>query len=285
MKTFRRPLTLGLFAVSLLALVWGYQLMFLDHAPTAFSAPEEDIAYAWYVPLFSLYVLWRERRQLVASLGAPSLWGLFFALPFFAAGFLGIRGHQLRLEIVGFAGLLVALTWTFWGVRAACRVAFPAAFLLFCMPLASFLGVVTVPLRLFAVSVSHVILNGLGADVVRQGTMLAAADGSFSIDVAAPCSGLRSLFAMMALAAGYGYFAQPTWPRRLLLFALAVPIAIIGNVARILSIALVGTYCSADFAIGFYHDYSGYVVFIIAIALMLMTSEIISRGAERCAKR
>ena len=66
--------------------------------------------------------------------------------------------------------------------------------------------------------------------------MVGAADGSFAIDVADPCSGLRSLFALMALTAGYAYFTQPTWLRRGILFAASVPIAILGNVARILSI-------------------------------------------------
>ena len=110
--------------------------------------------------------------------------------------------------------------------------------------------------------------------------MLASADGSFSIDVAEPCSGLRSIFALMALTAGYAYFTQPTWTRRGLLFALSVPIAIIGNIARILSIVLVGAYASKSFATGFYHDYSGYVVFLVAIAMMVGCAELL-RGRRR----
>ena len=112
-----------------------------------------------------------------------------------------------------------------------------------------------------------------------------AESGSFAIDVADPCSGLRSLFALMALTAGYAYFNHPTWPRRAVLFALSVPIAIAANVARILSISLVAAFCSPDFATGFYHDYSGYVVFAVAILLMLAASGLVEKGAERCARR
>lgn len=259
------------------AMVWGFRLMIFHHAPNAFNTPQEDMSFAWFVPVFSLYVLWTDRARLLRSLGAPSVFGLVLALPFLALGFLGVRGIQLRLEIVAFVGLLIAAPWAFYGRRAAQVVLFPALFLLFCIPLATFLDVVTVHLRLLATGVASALLQGFGVDIVRQGTMLGAADGSFSIDVAEPCSGLRSIFALMALTAAYAYYNQPTWPRRAALFALSVPIAVIGNVVRVLSICLVAKCCSKDFALGFYHDYSGYVVFAAAILLMVASGELISR--------
>ena len=114
--------------------------------------------------------------------------------------------------------------------------------------------------------------------------MLLSPTGAFSIDVAEPCSGMRSLFAMMALTAGYAYFTQPTWIRRGLLFALSIPIAIIGNVSRIFSIVFVAATCSSDFATGFYHDYSGYVVFLVSVFLMVAAGGFMTKGVERCAR-
>ncbi len=267
-------------AVVLAALGWGFQAMLLHHAPDMFRAEIEDMSFGWYVPIFSLYVLWTERAKVRASLGAPSWGGIVFALPFLALGFLGVRGVQLRFEIVAFVGLLIAVPWAFFGRGTAKAVLFPALFLLFCIPLATFLDVVTVHLRLLASSTAFAVARGLGADIVQQGTMVGAADGSFAIDVADPCSGLRSLFALMALTAGYAYFTQPTWLRRGILFAASVPIAILGNVARILSIVLVANYASSDFATGFYHDYSGFVVFAVAILLMVATGEAITKLFE-----
>ena len=110
--------------------------------------------------------------------------------------------------------------------------------------------------------------------------MVASADGSFNIDIADPCSGLRSLFALMALTAGYAYFNQPTWLRRGLLFAASIPIAIAGNVARIITMISVASFADADFALGFYHDYSGFVVFVVAILMMVAVGELITRLAE-----
>ena len=273
----------GLFAVSLLAMLWGYQLMLMRHVPNVFNEPLEDMSYGWYIPLFPLYVLWQERRKIVESLGKPSVIGLLFVLPSLLVGFLGIRGLQVRFEILGFIGLLFGLTWTFFGRRTVGSAIFPIGFLLFCMPLHSYLDLVTIHLRLLAVSIAAGTLQGCGVEIVRQGTMLASPTGVFAIDIAEPCSGLRSLFAMMALTAGYAYFTQPTWFRRGLLFALSIPIAILGNVSRIFSIVIVAATCSADFATGFYHDYSGYIVFLVAILLMVATGGLITKGAEKCA--
>ena len=275
----------SLFAATLLSMVWGFRLLLFDHAPDVFNSTIEDLSYGWYVPVFSAYVLWRERRELAASVGAPSAWGLLLAVPSAFAGFLGACGSQIRLEIVGFVGLLAALALSFFGRRTARQALFPVLFLLFCLPLHSYLDIVTIHLRMFAVSVAYGVLQGAGVEVVRQGTMISSASGSFAIDVAEPCSGLRSLFALMALAAGYGYFTQKTWLRRALLFALSVPIAIAGNVVRILSIAVVAATCSADFATGFYHDYSGYVVFIVAVALMVAAGGLVAWLGERLALR
>lgn len=263
------------------ALVWGFQAMIFRHAPGVFSSPSEDMSFAYFVPLFSLYVVYTERRRIADSVGNSSFWGLIAILPLLALGILGVRGIQLRLEILAFVGLLVAVPWALFGARTARAVLFPAAFLLFCIPLATFLDVVTVHLRLLATAVSEAILTGCGVQVVRQGSMLAAADGAFSIDVAEPCSGLRSIFALMALTAGYAYFTQPTFWRRILLFSFSVPLAILGNVARILTICIVASFASEKFALGFYHDYSGYVVFLVAISLMVGVGELISRLAAR----
>ena len=275
----QNKLKLAFFALALASLLWGFWLMFSAHALWAFSAPEEDLSYGYFVPLFSLYILWRERARLVPGRGCWA--AVLLLLPALFLGFIGIRGAQLRFEIVGFIGIVWSLTLLFWGWRTAKAAMFPCAFLLFCIPLNSFLDVITVHLRLFATGAAFAILKGLGADIVRQGTMLASSAGTFAIDVAAPCSGLRSIFALMALTAAYSYFAQPTWTRRAILFASSVPLAVLGNVVRILTIVATANWCSAEFATGFYHDYSGYVVFLVAVSLMVAFSGLLTRlGAE-----
>ncbi len=281
MKLSQSHVKLSLLAVGLLLMVWGFQTLLFAHMPSVFNDPIEDMSFGWYVPLFSLYVVWAEREKILRSLGETSWAGFLLTLPCLFVGFLGVRGLQIRLEIAAFVGLLLTLPWAFFGRETAKRLLFPALFLLFCVPLATFLDVVTVHLRLFATGTAFAILQGVGADIVRAGTMLAASDGSFAIDVAEPCSGLRSIFALTALTAGYAYFTQPTWLRRGLLFACSVPLAVFGNVMRILSICLVGRYASSEIATGFYHDYSGFVVFVAAIVLMVACGNLVTRLGRR----
>lgn len=275
--TRNSQIRLGLLAIVALATLWGFSTLLFSHAPSVFNDPKEDMTFGWFVPLFSLYVLYVERDRLFKSLGGPSFVGLLASLPFLAIGFLGVRGIQVRFEMLALIGLLVTVPWAFFGRETAKRMLFPAAFLLFCIPLSTYIDVVTVHLRLFATSFAFAILKGVGAAVDQVGTQIKSLDGSFAIDVADPCSGLRSIFALLALTAGYAYFNQPTWFRRGVLFAFAIPLAVLGNVARILTICLFGTYVSKDFAIGFLHDYSGFVVFLVAIALMVAIGEIITR--------
>jgi exosortase/archaeosortase family protein len=99
----------------------------------------------------------------------------------------------------------------------------------------------------------------------------------FNLDIADPCSGLRSIFALTALTAAYAFFTQKTALRQWLLFACAVPLAVLGNVVRVVSIAVVANFFGQEAGTGFYHDYSGYVVFVVAILLMLEAGALIAR--------
>ena len=72
MRLKENQIRVGLFAVALLAMVPGFRLLLFTHAPSIFTDALEDMSYGWYVPVFSLYVLWTERRRILESVGAPS---------------------------------------------------------------------------------------------------------------------------------------------------------------------------------------------------------------------
>jgi exosortase len=98
--------------------------------------------------------------------------------------------------------------------------------------------------------------------------------------VADPCSGLRSLLAMTALTAVYAYLTQRTLLRKWLLFLASIPLAIVGNMARITTVALVAQAFGEKLALGIYHDYSGYVVFSVAITLMVALGGLLNLDYE-----
>ena len=269
--------------------LWGFATMFVRVADV-FRDDLEDMSFGWIVPVFSLYVLWTERKELRSSVSSPSLVGLLACLPCAALAFLGARGLQIRFEQLGFIGLCITVPWAFFGRRTAKCFLFPALFLVFTIPMSSYLDLVTVHLRLLASSTAITVLQGLGFDVAQRGTAIYSTGAHpFNIDVAAPCSGLRSIFALMTLTAAYAWFSQTTWLRRAVLFACSVPLAVLGNVVRVMSICLVAAWTNPKFALGFYHDYSGYVVFIVAISLMVACGEMVARIADSfcasCAKK
>ncbi len=281
MLKWKDNLRLGAFAATVVCMLVGFGGMF-NRLCFVFNDPLEDMSHGWLVPVFSLYVLWTQRAELKKAAGGASFWGFLACLPCIGVALIGSRGIQVRLEQLGFIGLCVAVPWAFYGRRVAKGCVFPALFLLFAVPMSSYLDTVTIHLRLFASGTAFVMLRGFGVDAVRVGTAIVSQGAHpFSIDVAEPCSGLRSLVALTALTAAYAWYTQPTWRRRAALFACAIPLAVLGNVVRVLSICFVAAWASSDFALGFYHDYSGYVVFVVAIACMVACGEIITRWCGR----
>jgi len=145
---------------------------------------------------------------------------------------------------------------------------------------------VTFPLRMLMSNAAVGFLQLIGIDVVRNGTgILSAPDAllgipagkKFAVDVADPCSGIRSLFALMMVSALYAHFTlKVTW-QKWVLFLCSAPLAIMGNLARIVMLTIGTIAFGAEFAIGknaltdpsWFHTGAGYLVFIVALGGMV----------------
>jgi len=172
---------------------------------------------------------------------------------------------------------LWAIPCALYGRQVGRLLLFPCAYILLCIA-SYFLVPFTFKLRLVASALAGALLNGVGIAAVRSGTAIySAAGGGFHFDVADPCSGLRSLVVMTALAAPYAYLTQPTAWRRWALFLCAMPLAVIANAVRIVTVALVAEGFGQDMAMRMYHDYSGYLVFVIATILLMTTGRLIEK--------
>ena len=97
------------------------------------------------------------------------------------------------------------------------------------------------------------------------------------MEVADPCSGLRSILAMAAVTALYAFLSQRTWLRQWLLFAACIPIAVCGNIVRIVSVAMVAHLAGQERALGYYHASSSYVFFATALLLMMGLGSFLNR--------
>jgi exosortase len=230
--------------------------------------PQYDFSHGWMIPFVSMFVLWKRRRQLAEIQPRMFPAGLLVVIASLLLHFVGYRTEQTRLSLFA----LVLLSWGIplylAGPKVAGELVFPCAYLLFCIPF-TFLDSFSFRLRMIGATASAFILNGINVPTCQVGTSIRSAEGLFSLDVADPCSGLKYFIAMAALTAVYAYFTQATPVKRWTLFLGAIPIAVAANITRIIGIALVARMFGQDIAVGLYHDWSGYIFFAAAVALMI----------------
>ncbi len=268
---------------SLLAVVPVYTAAMGHAAPLlawlrAVWSSSEDMGHGPFLPLISLYVVFLRRRAIAAAIGKPDGRGLAAVLAGVAIFWVGLKTEDVRVCLVALALWTWAVPFAIWGSGVARQLVFPAGYLLLCIPIDSLVIFFTMKLRLLAAIVAVGIANGIGISTWRIGTGLHSTVGAgFNLDVAEPCSGLRSIFAMTALSAAYAFFTQKTLWKQWLLFACAVPVAVIGNVTRIVTITIVAAAFGEKTATGFYHDYSGYIVFLVAILLLVELGRLLGR--------
>lgn len=222
----------------------------------------------------------------VAPLSAAALPPSAFPLPPFCllAGLaLHLLGYVLQQGRISIVGLLLFL----WGVLAlaggrrwARAAAFPVAFLVFAIPL-NVLDTIGFFLRLGVIEVAWRLAHLVGIDVIRNGTQLMSAHGGFQYDVAAACSGIRSLTALAALSLLLGYLNFRSWRLRLAIGLLCFPFAFVGNVVRIFSVIVMAEWRGQAAGLRT-HDVMGFGVFVIVLGLVqAMVWVLEKRGFEK----
>ena len=230
-----------------------------------------DYAHGYLVPVASVgFFVWKWRTTLQKLPVASSAWGLGFIALAMLLYVAGVRGQVPRLVAGSLIVLVFGMVLYLGGWLWAKELWFACAFLLFMIPLNVIDPYVSFPLRMFVANISCGLLNLLGLGVYSQGTGIYSQTGRFMpLDVADPCSGIRSLMALMALTALYGQLAMDQGWKKLVLFLSSVPLAVLGNLARITTVALVAQGFGYDPAMKIYHEFSGYIVFSLAILCML----------------
>ncbi len=246
------------------------------------SSVSVDYSHGLVVPLVSGWLLWRRREALLKVLDAPQPHGFGVVLLALAVvlHFAGLRMQIPHASALGFVIALWGLAWCFAGVEAARLTSFPLAFLCFSIPV-GFLAQAMFPLRMLGSVAAAGILNGLGIPTVREGTAVFSTAGQgFALDVADACSGIRSIMALMALTAAYAYIFRQSNIERWLLFLMSVPIAAMANIGRIVTIAIVARFFGQEVSNQVYHDYSGYLVFVLAVLLVIGVNRLMDKAKD-----
>jgi exosortase len=210
---------------------------------STYNEPNSDDSHGLLIPFAVLGLIWWKRKELL-ELPQRAWWpGVALLLVAVTMHVIGYVVQQPRISIAAFFTGLYALVGLTWGWRWMKATLFPFVLFAYCMPLSSLdlLTNITLPLRIIAAAASTGIAHGvLGLEVVRQGTQIFNPGHSYSYEVAAACSGIRSLIALSALMFIYSMMTFRAPWKRTAIVILCVPLALVCNILRVLTMIIAG---------------------------------------------
>ena len=229
---------------------------------------DPNYSLGFIVPVFWMWVLWRDRVRLSEVAPQPSGWGLFILIVGMGSLVVGVLGSELFLSRFSLLLVIAGFVVFFVGWRCFRIVLFPWAFLLLMIPIpAIILTQITFPLQILASSIAATMLRLLGVPVLREGNIINLP--KLPLEVAEACSGIRSLLSLTTMAIIYGFLSDARTHVRVVLALASVPIAVVANSLRIVITGLLVQYWDKSKALGFFHEFSGWVIFLLSLALLV----------------
>ncbi len=235
---------------------------------------EHGILFPFVIAGLIIYRL-KELKKIASSTDLRGLWPVFIGVLYYIIAY---RTFQPRIALGGLPFILWGCVWFMWGWQVAKMLAFPFFFFWLAVPLPSFQQATT-SLQLLATSMAHHGSGLFGVETYVEGTKVLPIKGNWKpLDIAAGCSGIRSLMALLMISAAWAYVAKISLWKKVLLFLMAFPLAIIGNSLRIVSIFVIAEYGNEKWAVGTWHDWSGLLLFYPFSLMMLLVVHSILEG-------
>jgi exosortase len=232
-----------------------------------------DFSHGFLVPIFAGYLVWNKRKELEETKIAPSWSGVGVIVLGLVVLILGVYGAELFLSRVSLVILLAGLVLCFGGWELLKELRFVLLVLLLAIPIPAIIfNQITIPLQTLASKLGSMLLPIFGVPVLREGNVIELP--AMKLEVAEACSGIRSLMSLFTLSVFYGYFLEKTLLRRTILALASIPIAIAANGLRILGTGLCVQYWDPDKALGFFHEFSGWVMFLVSLSCLFFVHRI-----------
>jgi len=268
--------------------VWFAALLLACYAPVLWRLvlqwnTDPDMGHGFFVPIVAGFIAWQKRDRL-RTLPMTFDWrGLAVVLYAGLQLYIATLGAELFLArtafVISIIGIILLLCGTAW-LRA---LAFPLFLLFFMIPIPTVVyNSITFPLQLLASRVSTDALSLMQIPVLREGNVLELAEQKLSVVEA--CSGIRSLLSLTFLSLVYGYFFENKRWMRVLLFAATIPIAIVANASRVTLTGILTEY-KPEYAEGFFHTASGWVIFMVALTILVVLHQLVNWGVRRFGAR
>lgn len=240
-------------------------------------AHDDNYSHGFLIVPMAVFFTW-ERRHRLGGPAKPSWLGLVVVLGSLAMLVAGSLGAELFLTRVSMIGALAGSVLFLRGWQPLRVLAFPLAFLLLMIPIPAIVfNQIAFPLQLFASQFGTVVMEASGVPVLREGNVIVLANTK--LEVAEACSGIRSLISLLTLGVVYGYFADPRVWVRVVIATSSIPIAIVANGLRVAGTGVLAHFYGAEAADGFFHTFSGWLVFVVAFVMLLVVTRALVRMA------
>ena len=237
---------------------------------------DPNFSHGFFVPAFSAFLVWQDRARLASLPRSPSWWGLPIVIFSLSIVVIGVLGAELFLSRISFILLIGGLVIFFLGWSYFRALLFPWAFLFMMVPIPAIIfNQVTFPLQLLASKVASVLLPWAGVPVLREGNVINLP--AMPLEVAQACSGIRSLLSLVTLAIIYSALMEPRKLIRVVLALASIPIAVAANSLRIVGTGLLVQYWDPDKAEGFFHAFSGWLIFVVSLLMLFLLHQFLQR--------
>jgi exosortase len=267
--------------ISWFVLAWLGALLLASYAPVLWRLVRQwdadpDMGHGFFVPVVAGFIAWQKRHELLALTPSPNWWGLAVVLYGALQLCIATLGAELFLARTAFVISVIGIVLLLGGTAYVRLLAFPLFLLFFMIPIPAVIyNSITFPLQILASRVSTEALNVMQIPVLREGNVLELAEQKLSVVEA--CSGIRSLLSLTFLSLVYGYFFESKIWMRVVLFLATIPIAIVANASRVTLTGVLTEY-KPELAVGFFHTASGWVIFMVALAILLAVHQILNGG-------
>lgn len=239
-----------------------------------------DFSHGFLVPIFSAYLVWTKRKVLLETRVSPSWGGVVVVAAGLVVLFLGVYGAELFLSRISLVILLAGLVLCFGGPQFLKEMRFALLVLLLAIPIPAILfSQITFPLQLLASKLASALLPLFGVPILREGNVIQLP--AMTLEVAEACSGIRSLMSLFTLSVFFGYFMEKSFSRRAVLALASIPIAIAANAVRIFGTGLCVQYWNPDKAQGFFHEFSGWVMFLVSLGCLFIVHRVMCLLPDR----
>lgn len=238
----------------------------------------EDYSHGYFIPAISIYMIWSIRKQLATIEIKPSNLGLPVVLIGLVMLIVAKIGSEYFLQRVSLIIVLLGIVLFLLGRQHFKLLKWPIFYLIFMVPLPAIIwNKIAFPLQLFGSFLTEHIIRILGIPVFREGNVLHLAETT--LEVVTACSGLRSLLTMCALSSLLVWMSTMSTNRKILLFLSAVPAALVANIIRLTTTAMLASLYGSEVAHGFLHDFSGLLTFVIGLTLLLLVNWMLNKRA------